>query len=268
MISGASIVVRQIVEGMSARGHSVLVLAASDAGPGYADSRGGLRVSRLASLHNPMRVGQRLVLWPQRSVTSEFRTFQPQILHAHDPFGVGLVAILNARRLCIPIVMTSHQLPWFVSPSLPNVAGLRHTVENLLWGYAGWIARLCDCVVAPTPPVADIIRSRTAACPEIIPCGIDTQRFSPVPASPDEQAMLRTKYGLDPGLPVVLFVGRIDADKRVDQVVRAAAGVVRPGHAQLLIVGDGSRKQGVIELCRSLGIHDWIVFPRIHPCRG
>jgi len=268
MVSGASIVVRQIAEGLSARGHSVLVLAASDIGPGYADTRGGLRVSRLASLHNPMRVGQRFVLWPQRSVTSEFRTFQPQIVHAHDPVGVGLVAIRAARDLCIPIVMTAHQLPWIVSASLPNVPGLRQAVESLLWGYAGWMTRLCDCVVAPTPPIADIVRSRTAACPKIIPYGIDPRRFSPLLASPDEPAMLRAKYGLDADLPVILFVGRIDADKRVDQVVRAAAGVVRSGHAQLLIVGDGSRKQGVIESCRALGILDRTIFPGYIPAEG
>lgn len=47
----------------------------------------------------------------------------------------------------------------------------------------------------------------------------------------------RAKYGLDPHLPIVLFVGRLIASKRIDMLIRACIPLF--SCCQLLIVGDG-----------------------------
>jgi glycosyltransferase involved in cell wall biosynthesis len=60
---------------------------------------------------------------------------------------------------------------------------------------------------------------------------------------------------------VIAHVGRIDAEKQVDLVVRAMAQVVRSTDAQLLIVGDGRRREEIIRLCEELGIRDHCRFP-------
>jgi 1,2-diacylglycerol 3-alpha-glucosyltransferase len=261
MVSGAAIVVQRLAHGMVERGHTVLVLAASDRGRPYAETQNGLQLVRLRSFPNPLRVGQRFALLPGRAILSELRSFQPDVMHSHDPLNLGTAGILAARSLGIPTVLTIHQLPWFVSSYAPNLPGLRRAVEAGLWVYARWVARQCDRLVAPSRTIAAIVAAHRAGSPEAITNGVDLKTFSPRPASPNEAAALRRKYDLDPVRPIMLHVGRIDADKQVERVVEAAARVLQQTSAQLLIVGDGKQRKAVIGLSEALGIHAHARFP-------
>lgn len=66
----------------------------------------------------------------------------------------------------------------------------------------------------------------------------------------------------------MLYVGRIDADKQVDQVVKAAAKVMNAMEVQLVVVGDGKHRGEIRQLCRSLGIEDCCTFPGFIPQTG
>jgi glycosyltransferase involved in cell wall biosynthesis len=90
---------------------------------------------------------------------------------------------------------------------------------------------------------------------------VDLAHFSSAPSQPDEDAALRRKYGLDPTRPVILHVGRIDVDKQVEVVVRAAAKSVRSAAAQLVMVGDGTQREAVRRLAEDLGIREHCHFP-------
>jgi glycosyltransferase involved in cell wall biosynthesis len=95
----------------------------------------------------------------------------------------------------------------------------------------------------------------------VISNGVDLKRFTPYPAFPGESKALRRAYALDPELPVIIYVGRIDADKQVDLVVQAAARVMHSVDTQLLIVGDGRRQAAMMRLSEKLGIRDRCHFP-------
>jgi 1,2-diacylglycerol 3-alpha-glucosyltransferase len=64
MISGAALVVECLAKAMAKRGHQVLVVAASDKGTTCLVKEGNLTLLRLNSLHNPLRVGQRFLVYP------------------------------------------------------------------------------------------------------------------------------------------------------------------------------------------------------------
>jgi len=273
MVSGAAIVAWRLAEGLARRGHAVLVIAASDRGPAYVTETGSLRVARLRAWPNPFRVGQRAVLFPRRAVAAELRAFQPDVVHAHDPVSVGLASLLEARALKRPGVLTIHQLPWFVSAYLPAWArGLPSLIEPLLWRYSRWLAGRVDALITPSRTIAEIVRAQLAGSPagDPIPIsnGVDLERFSPAPAFPDEAVVLRRKYGLDPQLPVLLHVGRLDADKRPDLAVRAAAAALRAVPAQLLVAGDGRLRPALEKLCGELGLAGRVRFPGYLPVTG
>jgi glycosyltransferase involved in cell wall biosynthesis len=109
--------------------------------------------------------------------------------------------------------------------------------------------------------IADIVKARLGHRPVVISNGIDAQRFNPAAGSVDDARTMRLKYNLDPNLPVILHVGRIDPDKRVDLVVRAAAQVMGAAPAQLLIVGGGTNLSAMRRLAHNLGIADRCRFP-------
>jgi glycosyltransferase involved in cell wall biosynthesis len=129
MVSGAAIVAAQLAKGMATRGHEVLVIAASNNENQYVVRQKNITVLRLASFHNPLRVNQRFVLFPGGSVLKALQDFQPDIIHAHEPIQMGRVGLKYAQSAGTPIILTTHQLPWFVASYLPEIPVLRTLVE-------------------------------------------------------------------------------------------------------------------------------------------
>lgn len=255
MISGAALVAGRLAEGLAQRGHQVLVLAASDRGPAYQAEDRGVHLIRLASFPNPFRVGQRFTLWPGRAVQTALRAFRADVVHAHDPLGVGLAVLREAWRRQIPTALTLHQLPWFISASLPAWSlPLARPLEAAAWGQFRWLGRRVSRLVTPSAAIAAIVRAHGAGDPLAISNGVDLERFQPAPQAPNEAAALCRRYGLDPGRPVILHVGRLDADKRVDVVLRAAAHAVKLVEAQVVVVGDGRQRPALEALSRALAL--------------
>ena len=261
MISGASLVVQRLAEGMAARGHIILVMTASERGEAYTEEFNNLKVRRLRAFQNPLRVDQSFSLWDRNRISAEFKEFKPHILHLHDPLSLGMAGLVTAHRLQIPVALTLHQVPRFVSAYLPNVPALQSTVESGLWSYGRWFLQQCEKVIVPSHAIADEIYSHDIQRPDVISNGVDLHAFNPDPPDPGERETLCLRYGLDPDLPVVLHVGRLDVDKQVNRVIRASAQTINQVGAQLLIVGDGRQREGLIELCANLGIGKVCHFP-------
>lgn len=263
MVSGAALVVWRLAEGMAARHHDVLVLAASDRDRPYNHDAedGWLRVARLRAWPNPFRVGQRFLLWPQLAIEAELREHRPHLIHLHDYSSSGLVGLRLGRVLGVPVVLTLHQLPWFISAYLPNLPGLRALAERLAWGHLRRFVPQCAATISPSQMIADIVHSQIGLRPTPLTNGVELLRFSPLSVDNEERARLFRKYELDPAVPVILHVGRIDADKQVDLVLRAVTKVAQTTPAQLLVAGDGTQRAAMERLSRALGIQAACRFP-------
>lgn len=85
----------------------------------------------------------------------------------------------------------------------------------------------------------------------VIPNGIDIDRIKPI----ENKAELRTELGLPVDKTVVVSVGRLSDQKRVDWLVRAWAQVEKEnGEAELFIVGDGEERANLELLARKLAL--------------
>ena len=101
---------------------------------------------------------------------------------------------------------------------------------------------------------------------EIIAPGVEHAFFAP-----GDQAGARRAINVDPDIPFVLFVGRIQPLKGPDVAIRALAALERP-EAQLAIVGGSSGRNGDVQasearaLVDELGLHDQVHFiePKPH----
>jgi 1,2-diacylglycerol 3-alpha-glucosyltransferase len=260
MISGAALVVQRLAQGIANAGHEVTVLCASDETRAYKSRSTNIEIVRLRSLRNPLRIEQRFVAWSQAAIAEQLVTFSPDIIHFHDTLSVALSGLRAARRLPHPAVkiITIHQLPWFVSIYLPP---LRKSVEAVLWKYATNLFKSFDEVITPSEMIAEIVGVRANRRPKVISNGIDLECFTPDSQFQGEAEIMRRKYQLDPDLPTILFVGRIDPDKQVDLLVRAFAEVLHSVAAQLLIVGSGTCLDKIIEMTKELHIQHLCHFP-------
>jgi glycosyltransferase involved in cell wall biosynthesis len=257
MVSGAAIVAEQLAKEMAKRGHQVLVIAASDKDQPYITLQKNLTVLRLRSTHNPLRVGQRFLLFPCRAVLQALDEFQPDVVHSHEPLQMGWLGLTYARREWIPITLTVHQLPGSVASYLPKP--LRPIVEKSLRGYALWLLRRFTSVITPTKSISTFIHQMTGLDVNVISCGLDLQTFHPFLCA-DIELATRQKWNLPPHVPIILHVGRLDIDKHADRIIHAAAQILRQTDAHLVMVGDGRQKKHLIQLCQHLGIEERVHF--------
>jgi 1,2-diacylglycerol 3-alpha-glucosyltransferase len=260
MVSGASIVAEQLAKAMAARGHQVFVIAASETGKPYTERTQNLTVLRLNSIRNPLRVNQRIMFMQRRAVLQALYRFKPEVIHVHEPLQMGLVGLRYAKGTNIPITMTSHQLPWFVAPYMPNIPGLRVWTEKQVWKVARWLAAQYTIVISPTKTISNIIRQNTGITPKTINYGIELKTFNAKHCK-GETISVRTKFNIPADAPIILHAGRLDADKHADRVILASANAIKTLGAHLFLAGDGCEKSALLKLCRSLGIESQVHFP-------
>jgi alpha-maltose-1-phosphate synthase len=149
------------------------------------------------------------------------------LVHSHTWYA-NLGGHVASLLYGVPHVVTVHSL----EPLRPWKA------EQLGGGYAlsSWCERVAVEAAAAIVAVSEGMRSDVlAAYPavreervHVIRNGIDTAEYAP-----DQATDVLGRYGVDPGRPSVIFVGRITRQKGVPVLLRAAAGLDRS--AQLIL---------------------------------
>jgi starch synthase len=198
----------------------------------HAEQDGGLRVRGYSAPHDLAAAPETLA--PLLGALSRDIGFlsdpvSADLVHCHTWY-THLAGILTKLAYGIPLVVTVHSLeplrPW--------------KREQLGGGYdvALWIERsalqMADAVIAVSQGTRDDVLRLFAIPPERVPVihnGIDTDFYRPDPAT---DALER--YGVDPGVPYVLFVGRVTRQKGIVHLVRAIAHL-DPGIGVVLCAG-------------------------------
>lgn len=92
-----------------------------------------------------------------------------------------------------------------------------------------------------------------------IPNGVDSERFKPIPDS--EKKNLKTAIGLNPETNYIAMASRLEESKRQADLIYAWRKIESsyPRH-QLLLIGDGGKKQSYHNLCTTLSISSRVMF--------
>jgi len=261
MVSGASLAVQMLAEGMAEQGHQVLVLTSSDRDEPYTQQNKSLTVYHNRSLLNPFRVGQRYTRGAHRENTKLLCDFEPDIIHVHDPFQFAHTGLKYCQKRAIPIIITTHQLPWFVKAYFPKRPGVGKLIEKGLWIYSNWLLQKFDKVISPTHTIANVVHRQTGINPDVINYGIELDYFYNGSKNGSVEITLRKKFNIPLGVPILLHVGRLDLDKSVEIVIRAAARSMSGNDAHLLVIGDGTERIRLVRLCKDLGVGGRSHFP-------
>jgi glycosyltransferase involved in cell wall biosynthesis len=82
---------------------------------------------------------------------------------------------------------------------------------------------------------------------------------SAVTGGSDESARVRQRFGLRPEVPLFLFVGRVDREKRLDVLIEAVL-LVPDLPLQVAIAGKGGQKERLSKLAHDRGLGRRVVF--------
>ena len=159
-------------------------------------------------------------------------------IHVSTPGTVGLLGLLIARLMDIPVAGTYHtDIPQYVR-SLTNDEFL----EQAAWSYMIWFYSQMEEVMVPSVGTREQLKSR----------GLPEERMKPLPRWVDTDVYCPDKRnpsfwksrGAGFGRTVLLYVGRVSREKGLEILAGAFKELIDSGSAvALAIIGDGPYRE-------------------------
>ena len=208
VIGGVEEVVKRIAEFTASRGYKTYVVTYNRL------RRGGVGAMPREEVINGVRVIRLRpdVIWSHGSLSTELlriiRSLRPDVVHVHvwrHPHVFQIAAL--RRKLRFRAVLHGHA-PFHAPGQLGVVTSSYHKLVDVL---GGRLVRLFDTYVALTPDEAM----------RVVKLGLGRERVVVIPNGVDEDSCDTSSALREEGL--VLYLGRVSAQKNLDLLVRAAA---------------------------------------------
>jgi phosphatidylinositol alpha 1,6-mannosyltransferase len=241
-VNGAARFAERLATGLAGRGHDVHVVAASQTGAPTREHRDGVTVHGIRShafySHENFQFCLPWQAFPDTAALVE--RIDPDVVHTQGHMVLGRGVVRAAHRTGRPLVATNHLMPENLLAYSPIPRFLRRPAAVIGWKDLGRVFGKAGAVTAPTPRAVDLLVRRAGLVDAFpVSCGIDVEHYRTVPQTADEE-------------PTVLFVGRLDQEKRVDELIRAFGALPAEVPAALEIIGDGGRRDEWTALAREV----------------
>ena len=165
------------------------------------------------------------------------------VIHVQTEFGVGIFARTCARQLGIPLVSTyhttyedyTHYANFFDSATFDVYA------KKLVARLSQIVGDTSIEVIAPSEKTRELLeRYHVHTKINVIPTGLDLQKFRPENRDREKCEQLRKSFGFTSSDIVFIYVGRIAEEKSVDIIIDGfIAAEQSVPEAKLLIIGAG-----------------------------
>lgn len=291
MTNGVAVFAHNLAKGLAKQGHEVLVICPSFTGRQHREKRDGVTTFYLRSIRFPFypdqinkvpegkeflglplpRLAYRHGLWitvdPYPTMKKVLNRFRPDVIHLQTAEMVAIATRRYAKKYDVPLVSTGHAYPDNITSQLKILKPIKKPLDAVLRTYMASFLKHAEYATMPTEMAIDDLvpkkRKHFQVPVEPLSNGVDLAKFGPKKAL----ERIYRKYRLPKSKPIVLYVGRVDPEKSLSNVVSAFAGVLdRVPEAQLVIVGDGTDRRHLQDLAQALGIEKSVHFPgRIYP---
>jgi len=234
-VNGVAISMQLLVNSLRAKGHTVHIFAPRFRGWRDTDPH----VHRLPSRRYMDNPPFDIALPVSPAIWRTIGRLKFDLLHMHTPLILGGLAFGIARRRHIPLIYTYHTAITDYVHYAGALARAPFTPRIARW-FSGSTANLCDEIVVPSAKFQPLLREHGVHRPiHVVPNGIDLEVFYQTPT----QNTFRQTWNIPPDAPILLSVGRLAPEKRLDFLIEAFSAVVRQQpQARLIFAGDGSAR--------------------------
>lgn len=257
-VDGAVVAMETAASGLERRGHEVVVLAPDPKQP-VDNPR---PVHYLPAREFKAYPGYRVVVSPS-DMLQYLRTEKVDVIHCHGLASMAVLSLTASRALRIPHVLTFHTMANEAAKYYSPLPIREDLLTELIWVYLRNLLKRPEVVVTPSTPIRDELLANGVAMKscEVVPTGVDCSRYTP--EKYDKKFLER--YGLA-GRRVLLHVGRLSREKRLDVVLKAIA-TLSPSEPdlRLLVVGQGPAADIYKKMAKDLGLGDKVVFTGFLP---
>jgi glycosyltransferase involved in cell wall biosynthesis len=237
-VNGVTRTICHILDHLQAEGHRALLFAPWGAPGDYA----GFEVVPLTGVPLPMYPDVKFTP-PQFGITAHLQRFKPDLLHLVGPIAFGTVAPTIAHNLRLPIISSYHTD--FGAYTAYYGLGV---FKNLVNFHMRWIHNRTRITLCPSTATLRYLRSHGFRRLKVWGRGVDIERFQPAHHNP----AWRESVGAQPGEMLLLYVGRLAREKRVDLLADALRGLQG---VRLVLVGGGPARAELEQRMHGLPVH-------------
>ena len=256
-VSGVATSTDSIARYMAKQGHRVTLVCPKPLDAYIAPKTAGLTILYTPGVVDTLVVNKSMTVFPLGFgvLWQAFRTQNFDIVHIQEPGSLGVTALFLAKWFGVPTVGAQH-FSWSQIQKLAPAA-IRFISVPFMKFYVRILYSLYDVIMVPTRTAKTELEAIMGGKRSIYPVsnGVDTTVYTPKEGN---KAHLRAKYRLPKALPIFLYIGRLDRDKNIETILRAAAKATVPHH--LVIAGVGKERETLMLLAETLKLSNitWI----------
>lgn len=215
------------VDHLQRMGHQVLVISPD----GGLQEYKGAKIFGVPGFPLPLYPELKLAL-PRPSIRQVLTDFRPDLIHIVNPAVLGVGGLYYAKSLDVPLVASYHtHLPKYLEHY-----GLG-MLEGLLWELLKVMHNQAQLNLCTSTAMQDALVEHGIERVEVWQKGVDTELFHPSLASQEMRSHLSQGH---PEKPLLLYVGRLSAEKEIDRIKPILQAIP---DATLALVGDGPYRQ-------------------------
>ncbi|HBB35866.1 MAG TPA: glycosyl transferase [Cyanobacteria bacterium UBA8803] len=220
---------RHTVEHLQRRGDQVLVVCPEGGLTEYK----GAKIYGVSGFPLPLYPELKLAL-PRPSIGVTLEKFQPDLVHVVNPAVLGLAGIYYAKAMQVPLVASYHtHLPQYLQHY-----GLG-MLEPVMWELIKASHNQAQLNLCTSTAMVEELRVKGIQRLDLWQRGVDTETFRPDLASVEMRSHLSQGH---PESPLLLYVGRLSAEKEIERIKPVLAAIP---HARLALVGDGPHRSAL-----------------------
>lgn len=185
------------------------------------------------------------------------------VIHSQTEFGIGYFSRIVAKKLNLPIVHTYHTLyedyVHYVTHGHFNNLAKKLAIKITKY----YCEKKCDELIVPTDKIKDLfINKYNISQPiNVIPTGIDIDKFKLTPNIKKEIESIKKKYKIKDTDFIIGSVGRIAPEKSFDKLLYNIKEMIKVNtNIKVMLVGGGPDLDNLKELTKKLHLEDYIVF--------
>ncbi|MEB3339144.1 MAG: glycosyltransferase [Leptolyngbyaceae bacterium] len=218
---------RHTVEHLQRFGDQVLIVSPDGGLTEYK----GAEIYGVSGFPLPLYPELKLAL-PRPAIREVLERFQPDLIHVVNPAVLGVAGLYYGKSLNIPLMASYHtHLPQYLQHY-----GLG-MLEGVLWELLKAMHNQADLNLCTSTARVEELMGHGIERVDLWQRGVDTETFQPHLASAEMRSHLSQG---NPDSPLLLYVGRLGAEKEIDRIKPVLEAI--PG-ARLALVGDGPYRQ-------------------------
>lgn len=222
------------------------------------------RVLRLAGIELDSFYGYVLTSPIHLSALEKIKKMNLDVIHVHTEFGVGIFARIVSSRLSIPLVSTYHTMyeDYTHYVNIFNLKSVDRVAKRAVYSLSKLYGEKCTALICPSPKTKERLEAYGIKKQiHVIPTGLDLERFEPEKTDEETRLALRKEMGVKDDEFLLVYVGRIAAEKSIDIVIETFTIIKKlQKKIRLAIVGGGPQLEELRQMAKDLNLEDYVVF--------